>query len=65
MKQERDDWVTPDIPKPARLTENEAAVIHRELAAGASEEKLALYFNTSVKVVRQAFAYIKRTRCKK
>ena len=59
---EREDWDTPDIPRPARLTQTEAEVIHRELAAGASEDKLALYFNTTVKVVRQANAYIERSK---
>lgn len=64
MKQEREDWSAPDIPRPTRLTEQEAEIIHKELKAGASEHKLALYFDTTVNIVRQANAYINYMRYK-
>jgi transcriptional regulator len=45
---EREDWETPDIPKPARLTDAEMRIAHRELKSGATKEALARYFNTTV-----------------
>ena len=49
-----DEWVTPDIPRPRSLTENERRIIHREITSGASAQALAEYFNTTVARVRGA-----------
>lgn len=57
---EREDWEAPEVNRPARLSERAARVVHAELKRGVSEGALAVYFDTSVQVIRQADKYIKR-----